>query len=87
MNKVSIERSAGLLVCGGAAAYGMACGGKIKPGERYEHTAITPDHDDYGNTRWVRYRTHLSPMICYDETRYSPVPEELTITARKDEQR
>jgi hypothetical protein len=63
------------------------CGGKIQPGERYQHTAISPGHDDYDNTRWLRYRTHLSPMTCYDETRYSPTPEapdELTVTARED---
>jgi hypothetical protein len=46
------------------------CRGKIRPGDRYEHAAITPDHDDFGNTRWLTYHTHLSPDTCYQETRY-----------------
>jgi hypothetical protein len=48
----------------------VTCRGTIKPGERYEYTTISPGHDDYGNTRWLTYHTHLSPDTCYQETRY-----------------
>ncbi len=42
----------------------------IKPGQRYEAYAITPN-SDLGNTGWLRGRMHLTTNDCY------PLPEEI----------
>ncbi len=41
------------------------CCRPIKPGERHIAYALTPNHDDLGNTRWLRGREHLDAGICY----------------------
>lgn len=42
------------------------CDGRIKPGQRYEAYAITPN-SDLGNKRWLRGRQHLTTRDCYPE--------------------
>lgn len=39
------------------------CGGPIKPGQKYVRVRITPQHDDFDNTGWLHYSSHL-PLAC-----------------------